>query len=220
MTRTRRRAIFSLLLALVACVGCGRSPERRDLEGREAAAAHLARALPPELSRGPLLVIANPFTQKPGAPPDVHRYHESVLRGLSEGLGREIRSAEIVFPALKEGAWERPESFLSGRSLRTPLSSLMRPDAFDRLAAEQPDAKVFISIVGVPEGIERTAFWTNARAPALALYLPDFRAVPDARAWRAAFERGRIVAAVVEQAGYPSGRVIRSAADLPFPATP
>lgn len=185
----------------------------RDLHARERMARALAEALPEDLARAPLRIIANPFINKAGVPPDAVEYHRAVLRGLSAGLRRPIREEEVVFPALRDGAWEQPERLLLGKSTRTPLSLLMTPDAFDRLVVEHPEARLFISVVGVPEKVAASAIWTNARAPALALYLPDFSVVPEAKQWRAAFEQGRIVAAVIEQAGYPDGRVLRGADD-------
>lgn len=213
MTKTRPRAIFSGVFALLLLAGCGGDPEARELDARERMARALAAALPEELARGPLRVVANPYISKPGVSPDAARYHRAVLRGLSAGLGRPLREEEVVFPELRPGAWEQPERFLLGKTLRTPLTLLMAPDAFDRLAAAHPDARLLISVVGVPDGLAQSAMWTNARAPALALYLPDFNALPDAKQWRAAFERGRVVAAVIEQMGYPDGRILRGPED-------
>lgn len=213
MMTTKHRVIFSAFLAVLLLAGCGGDPAARELDARERMARALATALPPELARAPLRVIANPFIKKPGVSPDAERYHQAVLRGLSAGLGRELREDEIVYPELRPGAWEQPERFLLGKSLRTPLTLLMTPDAFDRLSAAYPDTRLFISIVGVPEGLLKSAIVTDSRAPVLALYLPDFHAAPDAKGWRGAFERGRIAAAVLEQMGYPDGRLIRGPAD-------
>lgn len=214
--KTSRRVIFSALalIAAVACVGCGRDPLARNLDARERMARALAEALPEDLARAPLRIIANPFINKAGVPPDAVEYHRAVLRGLSAGLRRPIREEDVVFPTLRDGAWEQPERLLLGKpTTRTPLSLLMTSDAFDRLIVEHPEARLFISIVGVPEKVATSAIWTNARAPVLALYLPDFSVVPDAKQWRAAFEQGRIVAAVIEQSGHPDGRVLRGADD-------
>lgn len=213
MMTIMHRVIFSALLAVLALAGCGGDPAARELDARERMARSLASALPPELARAPLRIVANPYINKPGVSPDAERYHRAVLRGLSAGLGRAIREDEVVFPELRPGAWDQPERFLLGKALRTPLTLLMTPDAFDHLPAAHPDARLFISIVGVPEGLMQSAIWTDSRAPVLALYLPDFSAVPDAKGWRGAFERGRIAAAVLEQMGYPDGRLLRSAAD-------
>lgn len=202
------------MLVAVAGSACGDRSARRELDRRAQMAAQLAQALPEEWAAKPLRVIGNPFARKAGAPADAVAYQQSVLRGLSTGLGRALREEEVVYPALRDGAWDRPEVFARASPYRTPLSSLMAPDAFDRLAAEHRGVSVFISIVGVPEGLHRTSFWTNPLAPRLVLYLPDFRAVPDPSAWRRAFEEGRILAAVVERAGEGNGVVVRSAEDL------
>lgn len=207
-------ATLLAILAAGAVSACGERSAQRELDRRARMAEQLARAVPAEWAGKPLRVIGNPFARKAGAPADALEYQQTVLRGLSKGLGRTLREEEVVYPALKEGAWDRPELFARATPYRTPLSSLMAPDAFDRLAAEHRGVGVFISIVGVPEGLHRTSFWTNPSAPRLVLYLPDFRAVPDPSAWRRAFENGRILAAVVERAGEGDGVIVRSAEDL------
>lgn len=213
MRMTKRRAIFSVVAMAALLAGCGRSPEQRDLDARARAARSLASAIPAEHAAGRIIIVANPFIRKEGSPPDVIKYHKAVVGGLEKGLKRSIRGEDIVFPTLRDGAWDHPERFLTGRSWRTPLTPMMEASTFDEIARAHPDARLLISIVGLPEGIERTAIWTNSTLPALALYLPDWRVVPDPKAWGSAIERGRIVAMVIEHAGLEEGLVIRTPRD-------
>lgn len=202
---------YSLYLALILIAfgtGCGRGADREVLDERSRFARQLAEALPAEYAEGPIVVLANPFINKSGVPPDVRAYHRACLQGLADGLGRSIGLESIVFPALKDGAWEQPERFLIGRHTSTPLSYLMVPEALDVVRAQNPEARLIISLVGLPAGFDPMKDWHHQEAPALALYLPDFSLLVDQRQWVRAFEAGRILLAVQMRSGYDDGIVI------------
>ena len=198
--------------------GCGRSGDPGGLDAREKLALQLAQAIPETWTQDPIVVIANPYIHKRGIPPDVRAYHKACMAGLAAGLGRSIKKDEIVFPDLKEGAWEKPESFLLGRHTTTPLSHLMTPDALDRIRAQHPKARLFISVVGLPSAFSTTPFWQDNASPALALYLPDFSVIPDLNAWVHAFYNDRVVVAVQQKPGTDEAVIINAsnAADYFF----
>jgi hypothetical protein len=86
---------------------------------------------------------------------------------------------------------------------RTPLSFVMQPVSVDQLAESHPECRVIVSLIGLPLGVDRLKIWNEKDPRCFALLLPDLRVLgPPAKAVEA-FQRGNLLAAVVEDA--PSG---------------
>ena len=178
-------------------------PQQQALQTRELAtrglAEYLARTYPGQRA----LVISNPYTKAKAAAGNMSAYEEAGRRGLRLGFGRQIAVEAVVFPELKPGALENPRAFIVDPQTPTPLSYLMREDAFDKLAQQHPGCRLFVSLIGLPADLSKVAFWPDANAPKLALLLPDLQLVGDTTAVRDAMKSGRLAAFVLNKPGAP-----------------
>jgi hypothetical protein len=211
-----RRHAWGLVVCLWVFSGC-RPPEMgHALARREIALERLGEVIRKSESGGEVLVIGNPFSQRPGVSRDIRDAERAAVRGLRRGLGDSAVLRE-VFPELKPGALEAPETFSIPPGATTPVSFLVAPGAWDDLRRQYPDAKVLVSLIGLPVDLEGTSCWKDTNGPRWALFLPDLRFMGEPGAVKEAFERGRLLAVVLNRIGAPPESVpILDSADEDF----
>jgi len=146
---------------------------------------------------GQVLVLANPFSQESGYFNEKSQYDRAALRGLRKGLGGRS-PVKVVFPEIRPEYFANPQSVIIPPDSRTPLSFLVRPGSVDQLAAAHPECRVIVSLIGLPAGVNRLKVWQENDPRCFALLLPDLGLLgPPAKAVEG-FERGKLLAAVVE----------------------
>lgn len=166
----------------------------------------LGAGVSPTTSRTPgqaALIVANPFGQMPGQAREVYAFEEAAIRGLRSGWGDRIRLVGVDYPELTPAARKDPSSVPLPLDATTPLSFLTAQGAWDALASKHPQATLFVSVIGVPVGVQALDCWRNP-TPRFALLLPDLRLIGDAHAIADAFKSGKLVAAVLNRPGAPS----------------
>lgn len=144
-----------------------------------------------------VLVLSNPFAKETGYLSEKSRYERAGLRGLSKGLGRSS-PVEVVFPEVRPEYFTDPQSVIIPPDSRTPLSFLMQPGSVDRLAEAHPECSVIVSLIGLPAGVHSLKIWDEKDPRCFALLLPDLRLVGTPADVVAAFQRGKLLTAVVE----------------------
>jgi hypothetical protein len=186
------------------------SPDRvvrgRALDRREVALRVLGEHLAGQATGLSVLVVANPFSQMPGQAREVYAFEEAAVRGLKAGWGDRLRLAGVAYPELTAAAKQDPSSVPLPPDATTPLSFLTAEGAWDALVQKHADAGVFVSVIGVPAGVQALECWRQPN-PRFAFLLPDLRLVGDAQAVAAAFKSGKIIAAVLNRPGAASETV-------------
>lgn len=189
---------FALLAALVIGFFLRPStPKSAALSGRE----HLMEVLGAEIARlrpgAKVLVLSNPFAEKAGAFNEKSQFERAGIRGLQKGLGKKTE-VTVVFPEIRPDHLTHPESVVIPPDSRTPLSFLIQPGAIDRLAEAHPDCNVIVSLIGLPVGVSELKIWSEKDSRAFALLMPDLRVIGPPNEILAAFQRGKLLAAVFE----------------------
>lgn len=195
--------VVGLVLGLGMALGCAPPEERLASRRRELVLRRLAHEACRAVPRSPVLVIGNPFAQRPGADPALRAAEAAAVRGVRSGLGAGSALVGVVHPELKPGVLEDPGSIAIPGGATTPLSFLSAPGAWDRLREQQPAAGLWISLIGVPADLAETRAWTERPGPGWALFLPDLRLIGPPAALRSAFVDGRLVALVLSRPGAP-----------------
>ncbi len=144
-----------------------------------------------------VLVLSNPFTKKSGYLDEKNQYERAGLRGLRKGLGGRS-PVTVVFPEIRPEFLANPQSVVIPPESRTPLSFLMQPASVDHLAEAHAECRVIVSLIGLPIGVNRLKIWNEKDPRCFALLLPDLRVLGPPDQAVAAFERGKLLAAVVE----------------------
>jgi hypothetical protein len=166
----------------------GRAPLSQRQIATQVLAEYIRKAASPES----VVVISNPLAQQAGATADMAAFERAGAAGLRKGLGSEVE-VKVVLPKTK-GA---PGSVFYDPSTRTPMSFLITDDAFEQLARENPNAEVFVSLIGLPANPASI----TATSKRYAFLLPDFRVMGDPGAIRHFFKSGKIIAAVIQKPG-------------------
>lgn len=150
-----------------------------------------------------VLVLGNPFTKDAHFLNTTGRYDRSGLRGLRKGLGRKA-AVKVVYPEIRPEYLANPQSIFVPPDSRTPVSFVIQASSVNALAETHREFGVIVSVIGLPAGMVGLNVWTN-EAPAFALLLPDLRLLGPPSEVVSAFQRGKILAAVVEdmQSGDP-----------------
>ena len=205
----KAKTVLAALLIVAAALLAWRmfrTPDRlvhgRALDRREIALRVLGEHLAGQTPGQAALIVANPFGQMPGQAREVYAFEEAAIRGLRSGWGDRIRLVGVDYPELTPAARKGPSSVPLPPDTTTPLSFLTAQRAWDALASKHPDATLFVSVIGVPAGLQALDCWRNP-TPRFALLLPDLRLIGDAQAIAAAFKSGKIVAAVLNRPGAP-----------------
>jgi hypothetical protein len=199
-----KRALVLMLCAaaVVAVVAVyftrGYSPKGSPLSAREQALQLLGARIA-ELKPGcKVLVLANPFTRESYLGQSVS-FERTGLRGLRKGLGRKS-PVKVVFPEIRPEYTANPQSILVPPDSRTPLSYVIRPESVEQLAESNAECGVIVTLIGVPVGVEGLKLWTEKDPRCFAMLFPDLRHLGPPDQVKAAFERGKLLAAVVEDA--------------------
>jgi hypothetical protein len=146
-----------------------------------------------------VLVLSNPFTQEAGYLSEKSQFDRAGVRGLRKGLGSRS-PATVVLPEIRPEYRADPGSVVIPSDCRTPLSFLIEPGSVDRLAEAHPDCRVIVSLIGLPAEVDQLKIWSEQDPRCFALLLPDLRLLGPPAAAVAAFERGKLLAAVAEDA--------------------
>src|SRR5262245_14314824 len=126
------------------------------LSTRELAMEHLGRHLATRYPGKSVVVLSNPFSQKPGQPNEVYRFEQAGLRGFKRGIGNSLQIEAVAFPEIKpEFLRNRASVFIDPRTT-TPLSYLVNEDALDKIASTYPQAEIFVSLIGLPINVRET----------------------------------------------------------------
>jgi hypothetical protein len=208
MSKSPRRAwLWIAVILAIAVVGWffqrqRNAPQRAALSSRELATQVMAEYLAQHSQRKPVLVISNPFTQKAGRNPQIYAFEEAAIRGLKKGLGPST-PMKVVFPELRPEVIRDPNSVYVDPKTKTPLSFLVGEGSFDKLAKENPDHDIIVTLIGLPVSLDRVEIWSKPSVPQFALLLPDWRFVGNKEAVQRAVKSGKVIAAVVNKPGAP-----------------
>lgn len=151
-----------------------------------------------------VLVLSNPFTKQSGYLDEKNQYERAGLRGLRKGLGGRS-TVTVVFPEIRPEYLANRQSVIIPPDSRTPLSFVMQPASVEQLADAHPECNVIVSLIGLPVGVDRLKIWNEKDPRCFALLLPDLRLLGPPANTVAAFQRGKLLAAVTEelQSGNP-----------------
>lgn len=144
-----------------------------------------------------VLVLANPFARDAGYFNERNQFERAAVRGLKKGLGQRS-PVTLVAPEIRPEYLSNPESIFIPPDSRTPLSFLMLPSSVDQLAQAHPEARVIVSLIGLPAEPARLQAWSGPAPRGFALLLPDLALAGDATAVIEAFRSEKILAAVFE----------------------
>jgi hypothetical protein len=175
------------------------------LAARQEAMEKLGESIAKLRPKCKVLVLSNPFTRNSGLLDKTAQFERAGLRGLRNGL-RSDCSVTVVFPEIRPEYFSDPQSVVIPPDSRTPLSFLIRPGAVEQLADAHPECSVLVSLIGLPAGVEQGKIWKTGDPRSFALLLPDLRIVGPAQTVVEAYERGKLLAIVAEdasQAGKP-----------------
>lgn len=192
--RQRKAAIVAAAILLIAgAIFFFRSGVHRGpLSQREAATQVLAEHIRKTASPKSVVVISNPLAHQTGATSDMSSFEKAGAAGLKKGFGSEVE-VKVVLPKTK-GA---PGSVFYDQSTRTPMSFLIADNAIEEIARENPNADLFISLIGIPAN----AASMMATPKRFAFLLPDFRVMGDPNSIRHVFKSGKVIAAVIQKPG-------------------
>lgn len=205
----QRNIVLASGLAVVAIAAIvfltrSSSPKGTALAARQHAMEMLGARIAKLRPECKVLVLSNPFTQKSAYFDEKSQYERAGLRGLGQGLGRRS-PVKVVFPEIRPEYFANPQSVMIAPDSRTPLSFLMQPASVDQLAEAHPECRVIVSLIGLPAGVDQLKIWNEKDPRCFALLLPDLRVLGSPAEAVAAFQRGKLLAAVVEdrQSGDP-----------------
>jgi hypothetical protein len=190
--------------AVVAFLARSSGPKSAALAGRQQAMEMLGARIAKLRPECKVLVLSNPFTKNSAYLNEKSQYERAGLRGLRKGLGSRS-PVKIVFPEIRPEYFTNPGSVMIPPDSRTPLSFLMRPASVDELAEAHPECKVIVSLIGLPAEVDGLKIWNEQDARCFALLLPDLRLLGAPAKAVEAFQRGKLLAAVVDdcQSGEP-----------------
>lgn len=194
----------AVAVAALACLVRPSGPKSIALAARQQAmellGAHIAKVRP----ECKVLVLSNPFTKQSGYFNEKSQYERVGISGLRQGLGKRSL-VTVVFPEIRTEYSANPQSVAIPADCRTPLSFLVQPASVDQLAEAHAECRVIVSLIGLPDGVDRLKIWEEKDPRCFALLLPDLRLLGPPNAAVQAFQRGKILAAVVEdsESGHP-----------------
>ena len=146
-----------------------------------------------------VLVLSNPFTKDCGFLDDKRQYERAGVRGLRKGLGRDI-PVTVVFPEIRPEYFTDRESIVWPADCRTPLSFAMQPSSLDQLAEAHPECRVIVSLIGLPVGVDQLKIWGEKDPRCFGLLMPDLRVLGSPAKVGEDFQRGKLLAAVTQDA--------------------
>ena len=200
--RTKRTiAVLGALLAVgvagFVLLPRNSSPKSAALADREQALEMLGTRIAQLRPGCKVLVLANPFTKEASFLSESAKYDRANLRGLRKGLGSRS-PVKVVFPEIRPEYLANPESFLVPPDSRTPLCYIIQLESVEKLAEANPECRVIVSFIGLPMGVDRLTIWNESDPHCFALLFPDLRHLGPPGEAAAAFKKGKLLAAVVE----------------------
>jgi hypothetical protein len=178
-------------------------PRDYALTARELATRRLGEHLAEKFPGQRALLISNPFTTNANTASDIVATEKAGIDGFKEGLKDNLVLETVAFPELKPEARTNPRAVFIDGETTTPLSFLVSPDAFDKLASQHPQCSLFVSLIGLPANVKELRCWQEEK-PKFALLLPDLRFVGNATAVKQSLQKGKITAIVLQRPGAPS----------------
>lgn len=184
-----------------------KSPNKRQenlaLYRRLMATQHLVAHLAQTHSPSQTLILSNPFTQEDRENRRVESFESAAIEGVQKAFKNQVPDQSIIYPELKPGALENPESFPIPSFSTTPISFLLAPRSFDSIRTTHPNHTLWVSLIGLPWQITQTPFWQSLPPPALALLLPDLKQFPSFSELQSAFTSGKIVSMILTHPNAP-----------------
>jgi hypothetical protein len=188
-----------LAVAVIALLMRPSSPKSAALAAREQVTEALGTCIARLKPQCQVLVLSNPFGKDAGYLDVKLRYERAAISGLRKGLGRRV-PITVVAPELRPEYFTNRESLFFPPECRTPLSFAIQPASLDRLAEAHPECRVIVSLIGLPSGVEQLQVWGDRDPRCFALLLPDLRVLgPPAKAVEA-FQNGKLLATVDQDA--------------------
>ena len=178
-------------------------PRAYALTARELATRRLGEYLAQKFPGQHALLISNPFTQNANTASDIVATENAGVDGFKDGVANKLVLEAVAFPELKAEARTNPRAVFIAGETTTPLSFLVSPDAFDKLATQYPQAHLFVSLIGLPASLKELRCWQE-ETPKFGLLLPDLRFVGNATAVKQSMQKGKIAAMVLQRPGAPS----------------
>jgi len=203
-----KAAIVVVLLAATAFIGvrlffAGDRAVAQNAVARRGIALRVLGEYAAEQAGGQqAVIVSNPFTQRAGPPSEVVAFEQAGVRGLKQGWGRKVKLAGVFFPELSPAALADPGAVSMPPGATTPLSFLTAERAWDTLLKQYPGTDLVVSLIGLPADLPALELWQRPK-PRFALLLPDLRLIGDRVAIKAAFRRGKLMAAVLNRPGAP-----------------
>jgi hypothetical protein len=149
-----------------------------------------------------VLVIGNPFVDRPNRPAEAAVFEKAGIAGLRAGFaGIPIKTAH---PKIKASVLADPASVQIDPNSPTPLSFVIESSAFEELITANPDCDLVVSLIGLPVNLAAMDAWTRTGPPKFALLLPDWRMIGDPTAIEKAFSSGKLVDVVIARPEIPS----------------
>ena len=205
---SNKKILLALGFVMVALVSIffvirSASPKNAALSVRQHAMEMLGAQISKLRPDCKVLVLSNPFTKESGYLNEKNQFERAGIRGLRKGLGGHS-SVNVVYPEIRPEYFTNPQSVMIPPDSRTPLSFLMQPASVDQLAEANPKCLVIVSLIGLPAGVDKLKIWQE-KDRCFALLLPDLRLLGPPEKAVEAFQRGKLLAAVVEdlQSGNP-----------------
>jgi hypothetical protein len=95
-------------------------------------------------------------------------YTKTLVEGLKKGLGQgaEVAVDTIEIPGAKKPKSKTPDDM---PEMMMPLMDTMTAKDFDRTVSNYPNAKVIVSLVGLPRDKSKMKLWKKKNAPKVAL---------------------------------------------------
>ena len=198
-------ALVVFISAIVLWFFLRNDPRDNALDAREVATQRLAEYLAQNYPGQRALLVSNPFTENDATAKEIVAMEKAGIAGVRKGLGDKVTLEAVAYPELKPEARANPRAVFIDGETTTPLSYLVAPDSFDKLAAKHPNCDLMISLVGLPAALKETQCWQNQK-PKFALLLPDLRFVGNLAAVKRAVQSGKLAAFVLLKPGAPDSR--------------
>lgn len=189
----------ALVIGAVVMLNSHSAPKSAALATREQAMAALGECIAKLRPQSKVLVLSNPFAKTSGFLDEKNQYERASVRGLRKGLGGSI-PVTVVAPELRPEFLADRQSVIIPPDCQTPLSFVIQPSSVDQLSEAHPDCHVIVSLIGLPAGVDQLKIWNDKDPRCFALLLPDLRVLGPPTKAVESFERGKLLAAVVQDA--------------------
>jgi hypothetical protein len=200
--KLKKTQVIAGLLGLVVVVTFYfilRTPSQyaQHLDSKQDGMRMLGEFLSKERPGENVLVVSNPFVLRPGASDKIKDHDAAGFGGLRSGFP-EGTQLEQVYPEITDAYQKNPNAVHYPPNALTPLSFVVKASSLDALAEAQPESKILVSLIGLPVGIKKLNIWKPDHPAAFAFLRPDFRILGGRSEVIAQFEKGKILAALID----------------------